>query len=210
MRKTAIIRIGVFLALAALVMGAKCPKIPDTHDINVILVTEDYFEVLFEARGSLNIDSSFETIDIIQLRDDLEDAGMETDLIEKIRVAKVEYGTVDYYEGVNDRRIVGAQVSIERLDTGASAVIADNVNVDVHPLLGLLVPVPTETAGIAFVNELMADVVDAIKHGGVTEFVVQGHSSGTSTPTTRTSNFDWKVRVYYHVSGGMEVEVPKY
>ena len=215
MRKTAIIRIGVFLGLAALVMGAKCPKIPDTHEVEITLVTEEFIELLFEARGSMNVDSSTEVINIQLLRQDLEDAGIETELIKAMKVSKVEHGTVDYYEddvnpGATDRRIVNAQVSLKRIDNSTSAVIVDGLSVDVYPLLGVLEPVPTETAGIAFVNDLLADVLDAIQHGGVSNFVVVGSSSGTSTPTGRPSDFDWRVRIYYQIAGGMPTDVPDF
>jgi hypothetical protein len=210
MRKTAIIRIGVFLGLAALVMGAKCPKIPETHEVEITLVTEEFVELLFEARGSMNVDSSTEVINIAQLRQDLEDAGIETELIKAMKVSKVEYGTVDYYESGTDRRIVDADVSLERVDNSTSAVIVDGLSVDVYPLLGVLEPVPTETAGIAFVNDLLEDILDAIQHGGVSNFVVVGASSGTSTPTGRDSNFDWRVRIYYQIAGGMPTDVPEF
>jgi len=215
MRKTAIIRIGVSLGLAALVMGAKCPKIPETHEVEITLVTEEFVELLFEARGSMNRDSSIEVINVAQLRQDLEDAGIETELIKAMKVSKVEYGTVEYYEddvdpGATDRSIVNAQVSLTRVDNSTSAVIVDGLSVDVYPLLGILKPVPTETAGIAFINDLLEDILDAIQHGGVSNFVVFGSSSGTSTPTERDSNFDWRVRIYYQIAGGMPTDVPEF
>lgn len=210
MRKKAIIRIGVFLALAALVMGAKCPKIPETHEVNITLVTEDFFELTFQARGSMNIDSNTAVIDIEELRLDLEDAGIEIELIRTIKVSKVEYGTVEYNEDVTDREIVNADVSVKRTDNATSAVIVSGLSVEVHPLLGLLEPVPTEAAGIAFVNDLMSDVVDALKHGGVSSFVVVGASSGTSEPQDRPSDFDWRVRIHYQIAGGMPTDLPDF
>lgn len=212
MRKKTIARIGIFLALAVIVMGAKCPKIPKTHEINITMVTEEFIELTFEARGSMNVDSSTEVIDIDELREDLEDADIEIDLISAIRVSKVEYGTVYYYEGAGntDREIVDAQVTVKRPDEGTSAVLVSGLNVEVYPLVGLLAPVPVQPGGIAYINDLLADVLVALQSGGPSGFAVYGSSSGTSTPTGRSSNFDWRIRIYYQIAGGMPTDVPDF
>jgi hypothetical protein len=210
MRKKTVARIGIFLALAIIVMGAKCPKIPDTHEINITLVTEESIEITFEARGSMNVDSNVAFINIDELRQDLEDAEIRTDLITAIRVSKVEYGVVAYNEEGTDRQIVGAEVTLKRPDEGTSAVLVSGLDAEVYPKLGKLVPVPTQPGGIAYINDLLADVLDAIQSGGTSGLAVYGTSSGTSEPTDRASNFDWRVRIYYQIAGGMPTDVPDF
>jgi hypothetical protein len=210
MRKKTVARIGIFLALAIIVMGAKCPKIPDTHEINITLVTEESIEITFEARGSMNVDSNVAFINIDELRQDLEDAEIRTDLITAIRVSKVEYGVVAYNEEGTDRQIVGAEVTLKRPDEGTSAVLVSGLDAEVYPKLGKLVPVPTQPGGIAYINDLLADVLDAIQSGGTSGLAVYGTSSGTSEPTDRASNFDWRIRIYYQIAGGMPTDVPDF
>ena len=201
MRKKAVLRILIYLALGVLLLGAKCPGVPGTEDIEMTLVTEEFIEFTFQARGSINVDSGFEEINVDQLRLDLEEAGIEVSMIDTIRVASVQYGTVDYYEPVTDREIFGASVTVERSDTGASQTLISNYSEAVYPLLGILKPAPINEAGIDFLNDLMADLLVALKDYSASSFEVRGTSAGTSNPQERYTNFDWRLRIYYHVSG---------
>lgn len=210
MRKQALARIMVFLALGVILLGAKCPGIPETEEVEITLVTEEFIELTFQARGSINVDSGVAILDVDELRRELEDAGVEISRIDTLRVAAVEYGVVAYNEGPQDRQIVNGTVTVERLDTAASAVLIDGLNAMVYPLLGLLVPAPIEPGGIDFLNDLLADVLAALKSGGVSGFEVAGSSSGVSEPQERETNFDWRVRIYYHVSGRIQTEVPRF
>ena len=63
MCKKLIARCVITLALAVLLMGAKCPGIPETHEIEVTIVTEDMIEMAFQARGSINYEASAEIIE---------------------------------------------------------------------------------------------------------------------------------------------------
>lgn len=210
MRKATLARIVIYMALGTLLLGAKCPGIPSTEEVELTLVTEEFIEFKFEARGSLNVDSGTETIDINDIRQELDDAGVDLSLVDTLRVASVEYGALHPYTDVPDRRIVNATVSVERTDTGASAVLISGLSADVVPLLGILVPAPINAAGIAFLNDLMDDILVALRTGFPTEFEVAGSSSGVSEPTEETTHFDWRVRIYYHISGRVLTEVPRF
>ena len=208
MRRTAVARCGVFLALAVLLMGAKCPGIPETPDINITIITEEYIELAFEARGDINVESSADSISVQELREDLEGAGIDVSQVEEILVSSVEYGVTFYDEGPGntDRRIVDADVTVTRRDDATSALLIDDLSVDVYPLLGMLAPVPIEPGGVAFINELLADLLAALKGGGDPYFVVVGEVSGVSEPTERTTNFDWRIRIYYQIAGVFPTE----
>jgi hypothetical protein len=209
MRKKALARIVVFLALGALLMGAKCPGVPSTEEIPITLVTEEFIEFTFQARGELNVDSGVETIDVNDIRQDLLDAGVDLTLVEEIRVSAVQYGTVVYSEPAQDRVITGT-VSIERLDNSTSETLVPLQSQNVYDLLGVLVPAPIDEDGIDYLNDLLAAVLDAIQTGYPEEFEVRGSFSGTSTPIERETNFDWRVRFYFHISGTVMTDVPSF
>jgi hypothetical protein len=209
MRKKALARIVVFLALGALLMGAKCPGVPSTEEIAITLVTEEYIEFIFQARGEINVDSGVETIDVADIREDLLDAGVDLSSVEEIRVSAVKYGTVAYNEPATDRLITGT-VTIERLDNATSETLVPLQSQNVYELLGILVPAPIDEDGIDYLNDLMAAVLDAIQTGFPEEFEVRGSFSGTSSPTERETNFDWRVRFYFHISGTVMTEVPAF
>jgi hypothetical protein len=209
MRKKDGLRIVTFLALGLLVLGAKCPGVPDTEEVEMTLVTEEYIEFTFQARGDINDDSGTEIIDVNDLRQQLDDAGVSVDRVDTIRVASVLYGVVAYNEAETDRQIVNGSVSIRRGDE-TPVVLIDDFSAMVYPLLGRLVAAPIDPAGIDFLNLLMADLLEALKDHSVATFAVSGSSSGESQPGARETNFDWRVRVNYHVSGRFLVDAPRF
>jgi len=207
MSKRLAIRLTLYAALFVLLQGAKCPTIPTTKEIDVSVITEEYIELEFLARGSINYHSDTETIDIDDLRRELEDAGVDIAAVDTIVVSSVLYGVTAYNETPTDREIVDGMVTVTRTDTDSTAVIVSDADVEVYPLLGDLVPAPIEPDGIAFINDLLADVLDALKYSGPSEFSVFADVSGVSQPQGRETSFDWRLRIYYHVTGRMGVEV---
>jgi len=135
-------RVAMGLAAAAVLMGAKCPGIPKSHEINLTIVTSDAIELEFPARGGINVEASSEVIDVGALRDQIEDAGIDLDGVESIAVSSVTYGVTAYNETETDRRMVDARVTLRRSETGPEFVLIDELSVDVYPLLGELVPAP--------------------------------------------------------------------
>jgi len=131
-------------------------------------------------------------------------------MIDTLRVSSVQYGCVAYNEPVTDREIFGASVTVERSDTGASQTLISNYSEAVYPLLGILTPAPIDAAGIDFLNELMADILVALKDYTVSSFEIRGTSAGTSNPQSRETDFDWRLRIYYHISGRYIVSSPTF
>jgi len=211
MRASTLARLGVYLALFVLLQGAKCPSIPSTKQVKMTVVAQNYIEFTFEARGSLNYHSGDETIDIQDLRQDLVDAGVTLEDVDSVVASQVLYGVTAYGELPDtDREIVDGTVTLSRSDNASSATIIDNVDQEVYPLLGELVPAPLAPGGIDYINTLLADVLEAIKTGSPSAFVVSAEASGVSEPQGRETNFDWRVRLYYHVIGWADVEVPDF
>lgn len=210
MRASTFARLGVYLALFVLLQGAKCPSIPSTKQVKMTVVAQNYVEFTFHAQGSLNYHSGEEAIDINELREDLEDAGVELADVDSVIISQVLYGVTVYRETETDREIVDGSVTLSRTDESSSATIIDNVDQEVYPLLGELVPAPLAPGGVDYINDLLADVLQAIKYGGPSEFVVSADAAGVSEPTGRYTDFDWRVRIYYHVVGRADVEVPDF
>lgn len=209
MHRTVLLSLLLFLAFVAL-LGAKCPNIPELVDYEISVPVDAYIELGFEARGSINVHSDADTIDVISLREDLSDVGIEADDVDTAWVTNVLYGVVAYNETPTDRQIVDGAVTITREDNGTSAVLFGDVDAAVYPLLGKLVPAPIEPDGVAFLNDLLADALTALRDHSVSEFVVTGDASGVSEPTGRYTDFDWRVRIEFQVVGRATVEKPEF
>ena len=208
MRKIDLCRLILFVAPLLVLQGAKCPEIPEMQDVTVTAVDDEFVQLDFEARGTINTESGTVTIDIAELLEDLEDNDIDPDMIDTVVVHSILYGVTAYNETVTDRRIVNGDLTVTREDTHESAVIFDNLTVDVFPLLSEFVAAPITPTGVEYLNRLMADVLIALRTGSPSEFLVTGLVSGVSEPTERETNFDWAVRIYYQVMGHVEVERP--
>jgi hypothetical protein len=210
MPKLPLLKVGFFVLLGLVMLGAKCPTIPTIEEVDVVIVLEDYIEFFFHSDGSINAHSDVETINIDDLRDDLDDAGISVADVDTITVKSVLYGVTAYNEGPTDRQIVNGDCTVTRLDDNSSRVIFDGATSMVYPLLNLLEPAPIEAGGIDFINDLMIDVLAVLKgeSTSVSEFEVQASVSGNSIPADRYTDFNWRVRIYYQISGVMTVDVP--
>jgi hypothetical protein len=209
-RKAVLLRLAMFCGMLLVLQGAKCPQIPEMETVEVTAVAEEYVEMEFVAEGSINYHQDEVTIDVLELLSDLEEADIEVDQIDTVLVHAILYGVTvcDECEQYTDRRIVDGHLEVTRKDTQESAVIFDNVDVDVCPLIGELVPAPIEPGAADFINELLADVLVALKTGSPSTFELEADVSGLSEPQERDTNFDWRVRIVYQVKGRVEVERP--
>lgn len=210
MRTRTLARLGIYAALFVVLQGAQCPSIPSTKQVKMTIVAQNYIEFTFLAQGDLNYHAGSETIDIEDLRQDLDDAGVELADVDSVLISQVLYGVTAYRETETDREIVDGTVTLSRTDESTSATIFQSVDQPVYPLLGELVPAPLAPGGVDYINDLLADVLNAIKYGGPSEFVVSADASGTSEPQGRETDFDWRVRIYYQVIGRADVEVPDF
>jgi hypothetical protein len=210
MRVRTLARLGIYVALFVVLQGAKCPSIPSTKQVKMTIVAQNYIEFTFLAQGDLNYHAGNETIDIEDLRQDLDDAGVELADVDSVVISQVLYGVTAYRETETDREIVDGTVTLSRTDESTSATIFESVDQPVYPLLGELVPAPLAPGGVDYINALLTDVLQALKYGGPSEFVVSADASGTSEPQGRETDFDWRVRVYYQVIGRADVEVPDF
>ncbi|MBD3235289.1 MAG: hypothetical protein GF330_01130 [Candidatus Eisenbacteria bacterium] len=215
-RGTLLSKLAFLLGLLALLPGAKCPTIPEMEDVEVTVVAEDMIELVFEADGTVNVDSSVETLDIDQIRESLLDAGFDLTMIDDAVITDVLYGVVAFNEMDNNppRWIRGNSVTVswEHTPGGESdaAILFQDVDVEVYPLLGLLVPAPFEPGGIDFLNDLLIEILDDIRAPDLaTEFRVQGSSEGVSEPIGRDTDFDWRIQIHFQIVGRAPVEVPQ-
>lgn len=210
--KTMTGRLLVLLLILLPLVGAKCPGIPETKDMTITIVTEEQMELLFVAEGSVNVDSDVETINTEDIRNDLLDAGLsqeDIEAIETVTVEAVEFGTVIYNEPETDREIVDIDVTVWQVGAEAdSAVLVTDFSQEVYPLVGLLVPAPIDPAGIDWINDLLEDVLEAVKdESGSSNFSVMGRASGRSEPQGRPTDFTWRLVISYQIPSGFPVEV---
>ncbi len=209
MRKASLWRLVFFAAALVLLQGAQCPQIPELQDVELTIIAEDYIELTFIADGTINVHSGAETIDIEDLRQKIDDAGVDIEDVDSLWVSQVLYGVTAYNEGVDDRWIEHGTVTISRTDEGTSAVVLNDFSAEVYPLLGQLVAAPFEPGAITYTNDLLADVLAALKSGATQDFVVTGEASGESVPTGRPTDFVWRVRVYFQIAGRTTTELPR-
>ncbi len=202
----------IALALAAMVLGAKCPGIPESRDITITVVTDNSLEMEFPAEGSLNVHAGYDIMDeddLMEIRDQIEEVGMDPELLRWIKVSKVEYGVVEYREPEENRRIVDATVSVSR-PGGEEKVLIEGLSADVYPLLGELETAPINAEGVSFMNEVLDDILEALRTGVTSGFLVEGDVEGTSEPTGRPTDFTWRVVVHYQIAGGVATESPEF
>jgi hypothetical protein len=211
MKRTTLLKFGLFIPLAlALLAPAKCPKVPGTDDMTVTVVTEEFVELEFVASGDLNDDSDVETIDVDEIRADLEDLDVDISELQSIQVSRVEWGVTEYNEPATDRRITDgwAQVSWwKNADPpqGPQDIVVD-LEVDVYPLLGRLAPPPIVEGGINFVNVMLVELLDELKNPTGAVFQVQGSGGGLSEPQERSTDFKWRLRIYYQLVGEVTID----
>jgi hypothetical protein len=202
-------RAGFLALLLVLLQGAQCPQVPELKDTALTIASDQFIELEFEARGSINTHSKSDTIRIAELREDIEDAGIAADMIDSVWIARVLYGVTAYNEPPPyDREIAEGRVEVSYEGAPSSAVLFDSVFVRVYPLLGVLTPAPVRAGGVEYLNDLLDAVLNALRSDSDTSFIVSAYSSGISNPQGDDTNFDWRVRVHYQIMGRDSIKVP--
>lgn len=209
MRTRILTRLGMLATFILLLQGAaECPSIPEMEDVQITVVADDYIELVFQARGSINAHSDTFVIDVDELREDIEDAGFEIEMVDSAYVSAVLYGVTAYNEEPTDREIQDGVVTVTREDIPQTETLISNFDAAVYPLLGDLVPAPIDESGIEFINGLLGDLLAALKDYSVSSYAVSGSVSGRSVPQERYTNFDWRIRIYFQVVGRAQVDRP--
>jgi hypothetical protein len=208
--KRTLARCVIALALSFLLMGAKCPSIPDTHEIHVTVATEEAIDLEFGAHGGIDATGGGEVIDLEELWELLDDADIDVERLQYMKVSSVLYGVTAYNESETDREIVNGRVTVSRGASGPSAVLIDDLDAAVYPLLGKLVQAPISEEGIDLINGLLEDVVTALKTGTPGNLVLIGTVEGSTEPPGGDIDFDWRLRINYQIAGGVPVDSPEF
>jgi len=195
------------LLLSLVFLGAKCPGIPDTKKIRLRVPVEDRVELHFLARGSINAKSGSEVISTESIRKDLDDLDIDVNDVDTLRVSKITFCVtkIDPEESP-DRTMTGVDVTVTRTDTGGSALLVDNFSAVVKDHLGIETAAPIVAGGIDWINDLLEEVLATLKSPTDKDFEVIGAAEGVSEPTEHETNFDWKVTIYFYISGDLEIE----
>ena len=192
-----------------ILMGSGCPLIPGIETKIVELAVGSSMTLQFEARGSINNDSETvefqldEEIDIAQI---LDDAGVNVSDVHDIALAGVAY-RVTKADPVAGRRIVDSTVSVAR-GSGASAVLVANFSDEADVTYDFRT-VDLDPAGVAVINGMLDDLLIAVQNGQNSGLSGSATWSGTSTPVSEDTNFDWEIRLDITIVGEVELDLPK-
>jgi hypothetical protein len=204
MRKLIAIELAV-VGLAALTLGAGCPTIPQIEDRVVELAVGGSTTVGFQARGLIDVYNDTKSKDILEdvnLRDLLDDAGIDIADLEDVKLAGITYRVTKADPDPN-RRIMG-DVSAHR-GLGADTTIVDNFDVVVNTATTEQTA-PLTPEGVQFINNLLAELLREAKGGpAATNTTITYRVTGVSSPVGVPSDFDWELKIKLTIKGRIKV-----
>ncbi len=212
-------RIQMFLALAltALTVQGGCIIIPEVKSKIVELVAAGSACDTLEAIGIINNHDDRSVIDLksgIDIRQVLDDAGIDVDAVDSIAVFGVTYKTTqpDPQAG---REIVNGNVTVQRgtvvggtfTPSGAAVPIIQNFNVLVNSVT-TDATAPLTAAGVALLNQILNECLQEAKGGPLaTNTAIEYHVTGQSFPQDIATDFKWRICVAINMKGKVEVDV---
>jgi hypothetical protein len=191
------------LVLLALTSGTGCLLFPQLKDKVVDLVTGGSVAADFQARGSTNVYSETKIIDIrdsIDIRKVLDDAGIDVEAVKSITLGGVSYRIT---KAQPTRQITNGTVMVQR-STGPMDTLVVNFIGDAGSVTGWITPT-LHAAGVAQLNDLMADILTELQGGALADEVITYHVSGTSEPAGDT-DFDYQLRITISIVGEVKTK----
>jgi hypothetical protein len=202
------------LAALALVMLAAqgCILIPEIQKRVVELAMGGSATQEFVAAGELNVHDQRDTVDLstaIDLPKLLDDAGIDISDVEDIKLAGVYY-RVTQQDPTANREIQNGTVTIQRGLGGTETSLVTNFDVVVNdPALASFQPGNLASPGVAAVNQLLTDVLTALKAGlPPPNSILITHVNGQSVPGNVATNFKYELRLDLSILGTVHVDVP--
>jgi len=208
MRRPALM-MGGMLLLSLVFTGTKCPGVPETDNVMLSIPVEGQLRLDFEARGSINDKSGSETITTQELLDDLEELEIDISDLDTLRVSRITFCVtrIDPSE-TDERTMTDVDVTVSRDNPPESRFLIMDFEAVVKDFLNVETDAPITPDGVAYINELLAEMLEALRNNNQKTITVTGAASGVSEPTEHETNFDWKVVIYYYVVGDLDVEIP--
>jgi hypothetical protein len=197
------------LVLAAVVAGAGCILVPEIKDKVVELALSGSTTVEFASVGEKNTHDETGTVDIrddLDLQGLLQDAGVDVSDVKDVKFAGVAYRVIQP-DPDPDREIQDGTVTIRR-GGGAETPLVTNLNVKVNGATSWQTAT-LDPAGVAIVNDLLADVLAEAKGGmPAADTQITYHVTGDSAPADVETNFKWELRLSVSIVGKVKVSVP--
>jgi hypothetical protein len=205
------------LVLVALTVQGGCVIIPEVKSKIVELVASGTACDTLTAVGIVNDHDDFDVIDLkagLDIRQTLEDAGIDVSDVDSIAVFGVTYKTTQP-DPNGAREIVNGQVTATRgtlvgstfSPTGPEVLVITSFNQIVNAATTDQTA-PLSAAGITMLNQLLQACLAEAKGGPpVTDSAIQYHVTGQSLPMNVATNFKWRICVKVNMKGTVEVDV---
>ena len=211
MRKSSLWLPAALLAAASLA-GNGCVLLPEIKEKVVQLAaggtTSVGFVAHFLTNNLYNQQASVDLANALDLRKILSDAGLDVSGVKHIKVSGISY-RVTRPDPLDSRQIVNGSVTVDRPGVAIGVPIVTNFTETVNTVTAYKIA-PVDRAGIALMNDLLADLLAAIQNNStVLNSVIVCHLSGTSSPADNNTNFDWEIKVDISIVGEVKVSVPE-
>jgi hypothetical protein len=199
---------GLLPLLAIPLMGDSC-----TEEKVIFLAVGVDTTAGFIASGETNIFLDEETIDVkenLDLAANLDDAGVDPEDIQEIKVSRVFYRVTVPEPG---RVITDGTVTVDRNgDTGTSEVLIDNFAGDAGAVTDWIdITEKLGSGAVTLLNTFLAECLNELKTGTpVTNTSFTYEVSGTSNPVGDATNFEWELKVSFLVKAEETLDLPNF
>jgi len=194
------------IALAALSLGSGCPTVPSIQDRLVDLAVGGSTTLTIPASGVINTYDFTGPEDLnadLDLTSILDDAGIDVQDVKDVKLSGISY-RVTVRDPNPGRTIANATVTAQS-GGGAAKPLVTNFTVKVDTVT-TWTRAPLDTAGVTVINNVLASVLNSVKHGGAVPIITY-HVLGQSNPQGVSTSFTWQLRLDVSVVGTIKVKV---
>ncbi len=202
-------RIGLIAALllATQLLGTGCILIPKIADRVVSLVTGGSIIVPLHAGGTTNLSADAKTInlrDSLDIAAVLKNAGVDADSVTSITVQSVQWRIVtpDPTAG----RTINGTILVGTGAQGASSALITNFSGSATAVTGWQTAT-LNSAGMSQLNLLLAAILTELHGGAMADERISYAESGSSSPTSVNTNFDYEVKLTLSIVGKVKTKV---
>jgi hypothetical protein len=202
-------RIGLIAALllATQLLGTGCILIPKIADRVVSLVTGGSIIVPLHAGGSTNLSADAKTInlrDSLDIAAVLKNAGVDADSVTSITVQSVQWRIVN--PDPTAGRTINGSILVGTGALGATSTLISNFSGSATAVTGWQTAT-LNSAGMSQLNLLLAAILTELHGGAMADERISYAESGTSSPTSVNTNFDYEVKLTLSIVGKVKTKV---
>ncbi len=208
MRNIKTIGLSTILLGSLILLGTQCLPNVSIEEKLIELAVGSSITAELIAEGELNVHDDIEVVDIadsLDLRQILDDAGIDYEDLKDIKLAGVAY-RVTKPDPQPDRRIENATVTVMR-EGGAENPLVTAFSEDVNAVIDWKTA-PLDAAGVAVINGILADLVAEIRDGTpATNTKATFHVIGTSVPGNIETDFVWELKIIFTILGQIRIDM---